>query len=173
MEPKKRRIRQSMLVIDGTEYRFSAPGFKKADRGEDKPPDYYWQAADDAVDAGYPTKTVPLEIDFSDPQSAIDRIEQRCRELQAEMLAWLDGDRDDRAQARPQIHGQRRVAGRLLRFGRGLGVRAGPGKHRGGISRLAEDDQADCRKAAGRAPRGEGLSALVPRMEEALVQTRR
>ena len=105
MEQKKRRIRQSTLEIDGTEYRFSAPGFKKADRGGDNPTDYYWQAADDAVEAGYPTKTVPLEVDFSDPHSAIARIEERCRELHAEMLAWLDGDRDDRARLAPKFDG--------------------------------------------------------------------
>jgi hypothetical protein len=105
VERKKRRIRKSALVIGGIKHRFRAPGFKKADRGVDNTPDYYWQAADDAVEAGYPTKTVPLEIDFSDPASAVARIEQRCHELQAEMLTWLDGDRDDRARLAPQFVG--------------------------------------------------------------------
>lgn len=105
MEPKKRRVRQSTLVIDGTEYRFSAPGFKRTDREGDNSPDYYWQAADDAVEAGYPTKTVPIKVDFSDPHAAIARIEERCGELHAEMLAWLDGDRDDRARLAAKFDG--------------------------------------------------------------------
>lgn len=102
---KKRRARLSTLVIDGTEYKFSAPGFKKASRGEDKPLDLYWQAADDAIDAGYPTKTVPLQIDLSEPTSAIEQIQKRCSELQAEMLTWLDGDRDDRARLQFKFDG--------------------------------------------------------------------
>jgi hypothetical protein len=99
MDRKKRRARKATLEIGGTEFQFDAPGFKKVPRGQDGPPDLYWAAADDAVAAGYPTKTVPIEVDLSNAAKAIEGISLRCHEQQAEMLAWLDGERDDRSRS--------------------------------------------------------------------------
>lgn len=105
MDRKKRRVRKATLEIGGIVHEFEAPGFKKVPRGEDAPLDLYWAAADDAVDAGYPTKTVPIEVDLSNAQQAIEYISARCRELQTEMLTWLDGDRDDAARLKPHFDG--------------------------------------------------------------------
>lgn len=101
----RHRIRQSTLVVGGIEHKFNAPGFKKINRGEDRPLDLYWQASDDAIEAGYRPKTVPLAVDLSEPLTAIELIQRRCGELQAQMFAWLDGERDDRARLAPKWDG--------------------------------------------------------------------
>ena len=105
MDRKKRRTRKATLEIGGIVHEFEAPGFKKVPRGDDAPLDLYWAAADDAVDAGYPTKTVPIKVDLSNVTLAIDSISLRCHELQADMLAWLDGERDDRSRLASQFDG--------------------------------------------------------------------
>jgi integrase len=84
-------------MVAETTYEFIAPGFKKTDRKDGSPLEIRWQAADDAIAAGYPIKSVPIKVDLSEPQAAIDKIVEECGRQQAEMLAWLDGDRDDRA----------------------------------------------------------------------------
>ena len=105
MEATKHRTRQSTLVIEGTEYKFNAPGFKKIKRGRGKPLDLYWQASEDAIEFGYRPKTMPLAFDFAQPDTAIELIQRRCGELQAQMLAWLDGERNDRARLAPKWDG--------------------------------------------------------------------
>jgi hypothetical protein len=105
MDRKRRRARKATLEIGGVVHEFEAPGFKKVLRGQDVPPDLYWAAADDAVAAGYPTKTVPIDVDFSNAAQAIESISVRCRELQFEMLAWLDGERDDEARLKARFDG--------------------------------------------------------------------
>ncbi len=110
----RHRIRRSTLVVGSVEYKLAAPGFKKIKRGEGKADDLYWQASDEAIEAGYRPKTVPIEVDLSAPEIAIAVIESRCSELQTQMAGWLDGERNDRARLAPKWDGT--VAGLVTCF---------------------------------------------------------
>jgi hypothetical protein len=69
-------------------------------------PDLYWAAADDAVDAGYPAKTVRIHLppDATD-EEIIAIVVAVCRKQQNEMLKWLDGGADDRERLAPEFNG--------------------------------------------------------------------
>jgi len=55
---------------------------------------HYWVARDDLVKRGYTPKSVALHYD-DESQDGHTLIAAACRYLQAEMLAWASGDRQD------------------------------------------------------------------------------
>ena len=101
----QQRRRRSTLTVGPATYSLKAPGFKKIRRGPGKPVDLYWQASDAAIEAGYLPKMVPIAVDLEAPETAVALIESRCAELQTEMNAWLDGQRDDRLRLAPKWDG--------------------------------------------------------------------
>jgi hypothetical protein len=64
-------------------------GYRKRKSGPDVP---YWVADATAVKAGYPVKAVNLSM-FADEPALL---RQRCERLQAEMLLWLSGQREQK-----------------------------------------------------------------------------
>lgn len=68
-----------------------APGLKRLKRHNGRI-DCYWVADEALVKKGYPTKTVPFK--GRDPTNPADFLfmAERCRELQAQMRQWADGD---------------------------------------------------------------------------------
>jgi hypothetical protein len=110
MTAPRRRRRTVTLKLNNSEYRFEAPGFKSI-RRVDGMPDLYWVAPNDAVAAGYPTKTVRIHVDASsaeDNQQAeaiIAKIASECHSQQNAVLAWLDGEQDDRERLGPKFDG--------------------------------------------------------------------
>lgn len=108
-EPKRRRKKLSTVRIAGEEFKIHAPGFKAILRkGEDiaRP---YWVADEDAVNSGYPTKTVPIPVGLGvgnmPPCDVAAVIEDECQKQQNAMLAWLDGDVDDKERLAPKYNG--------------------------------------------------------------------
>src|SRR6266480_2884444 len=64
-------------------------GYRKRKSGPDVP---YWVADATAVKAGYPVKAVNLSVFTNEPAL----LRQRCERLQAEMLLWLSGQREQK-----------------------------------------------------------------------------
>src|ERR1700754_1199113 len=109
-EPKRRRKKLSTVRIAGEEFKIHAPGFKAILRkGEDvaRP---YWVADEDAVNSGYSTKTVPIPVGLGVGNLASCEvaavIEDECQKQQSAMLAWLDGDGDDKKGLGPKFDGK-------------------------------------------------------------------
>jgi hypothetical protein len=64
-------------------------GYRKRRSGPDVP---YWVADARAVKAGYPVKAVNLSVFANEPAL----LRQRCERLQAEMLLWVSGQREQK-----------------------------------------------------------------------------
>jgi len=73
---------------------FPTPGLKRRRRknGPDVP---YWIARPDLVKSGYRPETVRLSYNVADPKD-LPLISAACMKLQAEMLEWSAGRRDNR-----------------------------------------------------------------------------
>jgi hypothetical protein len=66
-------------------------------------------ADEDAVNSGYSTKTVPIPVGLGvgnlAPCEVAAVIEDECQKQQSAMLAWLDGDVDDKKRLAPKFDG--------------------------------------------------------------------
>jgi hypothetical protein len=66
-------------------------------------------ADEDAINSGYPTKTVPIPIGLGvgnmPPCDVAAMIEDECQKQQSAMLAWLEGDVDDKERLAPEFNG--------------------------------------------------------------------
>jgi hypothetical protein len=108
-EPKRRRKKLSTATIAGEEFKIYAPGFKAILRKGEDVPSPYWVADEDAVNSGYPTKTVPIPVRLGignmAPCDVAAAIEEECQKQQSAMLAWMDGEVDDRQRLAPKFDG--------------------------------------------------------------------
>jgi hypothetical protein len=108
-EPKRRRKKLSTITIAGGEFKIYAPGFKAILRKGADVPSPYWVADQDAVNSGYPTKTVPIPVGLGVGNMAARdvaaAIEDECRKQQSAVLSWMDGDIDDRQRLAPKFDG--------------------------------------------------------------------
>jgi hypothetical protein len=108
-EPKRRRKKLSTVTIAGEEFKIHAPGFKAILRKGADVPSPYWVADEDAVNSGYPTKTVPIPVGLGfgnmAPRDVAAAIEDECQKQQSAMLAWMDGGVDDRERLAPKFDG--------------------------------------------------------------------
>src|SRR2546430_6924072 len=83
------RARRHREARDMEKLKAPGLGYRKRRSGADVP---YWIADARAVKAGYPVKAVNLSVFANEPAL----LRQRCERLQAEMLLWLSGQREQR-----------------------------------------------------------------------------
>jgi hypothetical protein len=103
---RQRRRRLAKLKLGETVYSIDAPGLKAIRRPLKHFPDLYWAAAEDAVNNGYPTKTVRIHPPIKASHEEIIALAVSvCRAQQAAMLAWLDGEDDDKERLAPKFDG--------------------------------------------------------------------
>jgi hypothetical protein len=103
---RRRRHRKVKLKLGDAVYSLDAPGLKSINRPPKNFPDLYWVAAEDAVNTGYPTKTVRIHPSLNaSREEIIALVVSVCRAQQAAMLAWLDGDEDDTERLAPNFDG--------------------------------------------------------------------
>jgi hypothetical protein len=102
----RRRRKLAKLKLGGTTYSIEAPGLKCISRSGHALPDLYWVADEKAVNAGYPTKTVRIHLHKNGSHDEIiELVKSTCRSEQNAMLAWLDGEKDDRERLAPKFDG--------------------------------------------------------------------
>jgi hypothetical protein len=77
------------LVVNGEFVELDAPGFELRER-KNGACNQYWVATTSARTRGYLPRTVRLHYDLASRNGRLD-LEQRCRTLTNEMLAWLAG----------------------------------------------------------------------------------
>jgi hypothetical protein len=103
------RKKLSTVRIAGEEFKIHAPGFKAILRKGEEIARAYWVADEDAINSGYPTKTVPIPVGLGvgnmPPCDVAAVIEEECQKQQSAMLAWLDGDVDDKERLAPKFNG--------------------------------------------------------------------
>jgi hypothetical protein len=108
-DEKRRRRKLSKITVAGEIFEVYAPGFRPIQRKGLQYPTPYWIASKDAVAKGYPTKTVPIPVGLGPgnmpPADVAKAIEEECQKQQAAMLAWLDGETDDKARLAPKFNG--------------------------------------------------------------------
>lgn len=90
--PKKRQP----MIVAGVCVEIVAPGLKFVSRGDGI--DAYWVCSATARDRGFLPRTVPLHYDLDNLERVQD-MARACRELQAEMRAWLDSPDAQEARA--------------------------------------------------------------------------
>jgi hypothetical protein len=101
-----RRRRLAKLRLGDTVYSVEAPGLKVVQRPLKITADLYWTAADDAVNNGYLTKTVRIHLKpGATDEEIIAQVVAVCRAQQNAMLAWLDGEDDDKERLAPKFDG--------------------------------------------------------------------
>jgi hypothetical protein len=88
------------LVFSGETVELDAPGLEIRQR-KNGVRDLYWIASAEARKRGYLPRTVRLYIDLKSPKDRQD-LEQRCKALTSEMLAWLG---DPEGQKKPVYDG--------------------------------------------------------------------
>jgi hypothetical protein len=82
------------LVVNGETVEFYAPGFRLLERKNGEA-HQYWIATTAARQHGYLPRTVRLHFDLETAEGR-HALEQRCRALTNEMIAWLDDPTDAR-----------------------------------------------------------------------------
>ena len=108
MNARRQRHRKSCLEIGGVEHELDAPGLKLIRRGLLS--NVYWACDESEEFKGYRPRTVRIHVDLSvaDPHevaAVIATVEEICNREQQAMLAWADGNIDDKQRLGPKYDG--------------------------------------------------------------------
>jgi integrase len=103
MKPPRRRF--CRIEVHGAVHKIEAPGLKIMKRTGESVREPYWIATVNAISRGFLPKTVRLADYLLDDLVSVLDMAERCRQLNAEMLSWLDDPENRSERKRPAYNG--------------------------------------------------------------------